>query len=184
MIIFERDLLNDLALDHLNKYIGRSTGLNGFIRVKSRNILLANELRRLSITIPIIIIYISMLSSMSRSDNRVINIMVILDTDSATKLFKILNYSLNINHYLDALLSSLRELGKMFLNAIASALVATKKVRVLHTSLKVLITDDDEILRTLLRSRVYGKYIDRYKLEFCSESGEPLIKFTILLFNN
>ncbi len=184
MIIFERDLLNDLALDYLSRYISRSTGLNGFIRIKSRNILLAKELRRLSITIPIVIIYISMLSSMSRSDNKAIDIMVIPDISSATKLLKVLNHSLNTDHYLNMLLSSLRELGKMFLNAITSALVTTKRVRVLHASLKTLITDDDEILRVLLRSKVHSKYVDKYKLEFCSENGESVIKFTILLFNN
>jgi len=182
MIIFERDLLNDLALDYLSRYIGRSTGLNGFIIIKSRSILLANELKRLTVTLPIVIIYINMLSSMSRSDNKVINIMVILDTSSAMKLLKIFNHSLNTDHYLDILLSSLRELGKIFLNAIISALMTTKRVKVLHTSLKTLITDDDEILRVLLRSKVRSKYVDKYKLEFCSENGESIIKFTILLY--
>jgi len=186
MIIFERDLLNDLAIDYLSKYMSRSIGVNGLIRIKLRSILSINEFKELLTNMPVTIICTYIAINTSRRNGKAINVVIVLDSESVIKLLKMITQSFRTYSHLNELVELLRNLGGIFLNSILSALMNTKKVEVFHSPPKILITDDKDILMTLLRLKARnGRYADVYVLEFCSKGNNKLsIEFVVLLLSN
>lgn len=186
MIIFERDLLNDLAIDYLSKYMSRSIGVNGLIRIKLRSILSINEFKEFLTNMPVTIICTYIAINTSRRNDKAINVVIVLDSESVIKLLKMITQSFRTYSHLNELVELLRNLGGIFLNSILSALMNTKKVEVFHSPPKILITDDKDILMTLLRLKARnGRYADVYVLEFCSKGNNKLsIEFVVLLLSS